>query len=81
MKFKALWSIAQQKDRAAAPVILTSLQGEAPNEQGKVWIMQAMSNLSGKTWNYDMHQWGIDHPGNREAIARFEAWLGNVDSD
>ena len=81
VKFKALWSIAQQKDRAAAPVILTSLQGEAPNEQGKVWIMQAMSNLSGKTWNYDMHQWGIDHPGNREAIARFEAWLGNVDSD
>lgn len=80
VKFKALWSIAQQQDLAAGPIILTSLQNEAPNEQCKVWIMQAMSNLSGKTWNYDMHRWGDGHPGNREAIARFEAWLENANS-
>ena len=37
--------------------------------------MQAMSALSGNTWNYYMHEWGPARSGNQKAIEEFEAWL------
>lgn len=71
----ALRSFGQRRDPAAGPVILELLKRENLEEQHKITVMQAMSALSGKTWGYNMHAWGPDAPGNREAIQKFEEWL------
>jgi hypothetical protein len=75
VRFYALLSYGKQKDLAAAPVILEMLRGEPAAEQRKIWVMQAMSALSGNTWNYDMAHWGPGAPGNQKAIEIFEAWM------
>lgn len=81
VRFYALLKFAERKDLAAGPVILDALRGEAPKEQYRIWVMQAMAALSDKSWHYDMHHWGPEGPGNREAIERFEAWLEERRSD
>jgi hypothetical protein len=75
VRFYALLSFGKQKDLAAGPVILEMLRGELSAEQHKIWVMQAMNELSGNTWNYDLHNWGPAKPGNQQAIERFAAWL------
>ncbi|HEX7619460.1 MAG TPA: HEAT repeat domain-containing protein [Verrucomicrobiae bacterium] len=75
VRYYALLSFGQRKDLAAGPVILEALRRDQFAEQYKVWVMQAMSALSGNTWNYYSHEWGPARPGNQTAIAQFEAWL------
>jgi hypothetical protein len=75
VRYYALLSFGQRKDLAAGPVILEALRRDQLAEQYKVWVMQAMSALSGSTWNYYSHEWGPARPGNQTAIAQFEAWL------
>jgi len=75
VRYYALLSFGQRKDLAAGPVILEALRRDQLAEQNKVWVMQAMSALSGNTWNYYSHEWGSARPGNEKAIAQFEAWL------
>jgi hypothetical protein len=75
VRYYALPSFGQRKDLAAGPVILEALRRDQFAEQNKVWVMQAMSALSGNTWNYYSHEWGPARPGNQQAIAQFEAWL------
>jgi HEAT repeat protein len=75
VRYYALLSFGKRKDLAAGPVILEALKSETLAEQYKVWVMQAMSALSGSTWNYWMHEWGPARPSNKTAIAEFEAWL------
>jgi len=38
-----------------------------------VTVMQALSALTGSTFNYNLHEWGP--PANAQAIARFQVWL------
>jgi hypothetical protein len=75
VRYYALLRFGQRKDLAAGPVILDALRRDQFAEQNKVWVMQAMSALSGNTWNYYSHEWGPARPGNQTAIAQFEAWL------
>lgn len=37
--------------------------------------MQALNNLAGNAFNYDMHNWGPSTAANQQAIKKFEAWL------
>lgn len=73
--FYALLGFGKRKDLAAGPIILETLRQEQLAEQYKVWTMQALGALSGGTWDYDMHQWGPQRPGNQQAIEQFEVWL------
>lgn len=58
---------------SAAPVLLTFWKQDAPPRED--WrIMQAVSALTGSTFDYNVHQWGS--AANQRAIARFEAWIG-----
>lgn len=75
VRYYALLRFSQRKDLAAGPVILETLRRGQFSEQYTVWVMQAMSALSGNTWNYDSHEWGPARLGNQTAIAQFEAWL------
>ncbi len=76
VRFAALSCFSKQKDLAAGPIILKLLRRDRlTDEQQKITVMQSMSALSGNAWNYDMHNWGPDQPGNERAIGRFEAWL------
>ncbi len=76
VRYDALRSFGQRKDLAAGPVILALLQrNELTTEQHKIVVMQAMGSLSGKTWRYDMHNWGLDKPDNARAIDQFKSWL------
>ncbi|MBN2684009.1 MAG: HEAT repeat domain-containing protein [Pontiellaceae bacterium] len=75
VRFNALLGFGKRKDLAAGPIILDVLKREQIEEQYKVWTMQALSALSGSTWNYDMHTWGPKSSRNQEAIEQFEFWL------
>ena len=75
VRYYALLRFGQRKDLAAGPVILEALSRDTMAEQNKVWVMQAMSALSGNTWNYYSHEWGPTRPSNQKAIEQFEAWL------
>ena len=75
VKMAALRCFSQQHDLAAGPVILKLLKEEAGSVQDKVTVMQALSQLAGTNFNYDMHNWG---PSNTKAIKEFEAWLSQA---
>ena len=75
VRFKALRCFAQQKDMAAGPVILELLRRDQIDRQYNVTVMQAMSKLTGSTFNYSLHNWGPGTAGNQRAIEKFEAWL------
>jgi hypothetical protein len=71
----ALKAFAQQKDLAAAEMILRLLKQDEVGEGLKVTIMQGMVKLAGSHFNYFMHEWGPGRHGNQKAIDQFEAWL------
>ena len=71
----ALRSFAQQKDLAAAEMILKLLKQDEVGEGLKVTIMQSMVKLAGSHFDYFMHEWGPDRSDNQKAIDQFEAWL------
>lgn len=37
--------------------------------------MPSMSPLTGKSLDYNLHEWGLGSRSNREAVERFKAWL------
>ncbi len=71
----ALKAFVQQKDLAAAEVILKLLKQDALSEGFKATVMQGMVTLAGNRFHYFSHEWGPDRPGNQKAIDQFEAWL------
>jgi hypothetical protein len=71
----ALKAFAQQKDLAAAEIILKLLKQDEVGEGLKVTIMQSMVKLAGSHFDYFMHEWGPDRSDNQKAIDQFEAWL------
>lgn len=75
MRAMALRGFSAKKDMAAGPVILEALTCEQTNEGFKIAVMQSMSALTGKSWNYNLHEWGLGSKENREAVERFKAWL------
>jgi biopolymer transport protein ExbD len=75
VRFEALRGFALKRDPAAGPVILEALRREQFDEGVKIHVMQALDALTGKTFGYDMHNWGPASEGNREAIVEFEKWL------
>ena len=77
VRFTALKAFAQQKDLAAATVILDLLKQDELDEGHKVTVMQSMNTLTGTHFNYFMHEWGPGRKGNRRAIEEFEEWLRN----
>lgn len=77
IRFYALLGFGRRKDVAAGPVIVEVLRQKQIAEQYKVWTMQALAALSGSTWNYDMHEWGPQRPGNQIAIEQIEVWLND----
>ena len=40
----------------------------------KIDVMQALSALTGKTFHYDIRNWGPASQGNRQAIGEVEKW-------
>lgn len=83
VRFEALRCFAQQKDRAACPVILALLKGEhaGPAGQHEIVVMQALAALTGQQFFYDMHHWGLGTPGNQKAVRQFEAWMKEAKLD
>ena len=75
VKMAALRCFSQKNDLAAGPVILKMLKEEAGSVQDKVTVMQALSNLAGTNFNYDLHNWG---PSNTRPIRKFENWLNQT---
>ena len=77
VKMAALRCFSQQHDLAAGPVILEMLKEEAGLVQDKVTVMQALSNLAGTNFNYDMHNWGTGKINTR-SIEEIENWFNQA---
>lgn len=75
VRFDALRCFAGQKDLAAGGVLLKLLQLDTLPEGRKVTVMQAMSSLTGSTFQYNLHKWGDGTPGNKLAIEKLQDWL------
>lgn len=73
LRLEALTTFTRHKDLAAGPFILDWLKRDQMHPGHAVTVIQALGALADTSFNYSLHQWGPDH--NRQAIARFEAWL------
>ncbi len=75
VRFAGLSCFGKQKDIAAGAIILELLQCDQLDEQFKVTVMQAMGDLTNNTFQYNLHVWGPDTPGNVHAIEKLKTWL------
>ena len=73
IRLQAITCFAKRKDLLAGPPLLGLLRQPGIDLGQAVTVMQALSALTGSTFNYYLHEWGPKT--NARAIARFEAWL------